>query len=124
MPENWPGGKAPVRWTYDDASDRRAAARAAYEQRAADGIKPNLNDEGFIYDSMGVECWVPEYAIAPDGGGQIWWSSFGVPSGAVTTIRQWIRLEAELCAELDPIIDRHNELAYFHADSGLMAVPG
>lgn len=103
MPENWPGGRAPVRWTYHD----RSADREAGNQYAS--------------DSMGVEVWVPDCCVDPEGGA-LWWASRGAPTTAPQRIACWLGMEAELLVERDQILDLRDSQDEAHWLPG--ALPG
>jgi len=104
MPENWPGGRAPVRWKYHDRSAEREAGNH------------------FAGDSIGVEVWVPDYCLGGPKDGGLWWASQGAPKTALDCIRVWRKLEAEIVAEREPILDRRDAQDEAHWLPG--AVPG
>lgn len=105
MPENWPGGRAPVRWTYHDRSAEREAGNK------------------YAGDSMGVDVWVPECCEGPDPlCGQLWWASQGAPKTASDRVKVWLKLEAEMLAERDPILDLRDSQEEAHWLPG--AMPG
>lgn len=118
FPENWPGGRAPVRWTYRDRSEDRLAAQERFDQGES-----KTNDAHFISDSMGVELWVPECCVGPEGGA-LWWATQGVPPTPGAVIAAWRKMEAEFEAERDAILDARDALDELRFNVRAGALPG
>lgn len=121
FPENWPGGRAPVRWTYKDRSDDRAAADR--HNAAAKTFEERVIPSFYIHDYMGIQLWVPECCVGPEGS-TCWWATQGVPSTPTAVIAAWRKMEAEFEAERDAILNAADELEEMRFEVKSGALPG
>jgi hypothetical protein len=116
--ENWAGDRAPVRWLYRDRTPEREAERARVEAAVAAG-EPTASNEHYISDGISVQLWVPDFCVPDDApfASNLWWCStsamrykvqYDGPRAtrpSVWNVQFWIREEAKLLAERDPILD-------------------
>lgn len=108
FPENWPGGRAPVRWVYQDRSEKRQA---------------NPKDAHFIKDFIAAEVWVDDCCVGPQGN-NLWFTTQSVPPTPSATITLWRKFEAELQAERDEILDARDALDELRFNVRTGALPG
>jgi hypothetical protein len=119
--ENWAGDRAPVRWVYRDNTDKREAERARVEAGRAAG-EPTASMEHYISDGISVQLWVPDFCV-PDNAefaSNLWWCStqamhykaqYDGPRAtraSIWNVQFWIKQEASLLAEREPILDRRD----------------
>ncbi len=125
FPENWPGGRAPAKWTWKDRSAERAAADEKHEHLVLLGRDVGPSDSMFIRDYAAVELWVPDICVPESTFATALWSESG-PQGPLNgdVVAFWVSAEKRLAAERDVILNARDALDELRLSPGVTVMPG